>query len=262
LIDPLMSISDSQLKRIDRLVDHYVSNQDDYEVFLDQVLTLVTRCKPLRPHVHSFKGRVKDPTHLKDKLIRKMLDAKKKKERVDITEDNLFTKINDLAGIRILHLYTRQMDKINFALKHLLEEAQYPLLEGPEARTWDDESRRYFTDIGIATKDSPSLYTSVHYVIEANSRTKYTCEIQVRTLMEEVWGEVDHTINYPHRVDSVACREQLMALARMTSSCTRLVDSIFRSYEDHQQNRIIAIPASPISVSDKQSAKKIPRRRK
>ena len=75
------------------------------------------------------------------------------------------------------------------------------------------------------------MYTSVHYVIEANTRTKYTCEIQVRTLMEEVWGEVDHRINYPYATDSLHCLEQIKVLARVTSGCTRLVDSIFRSHE-------------------------------
>jgi hypothetical protein len=41
------------------------------------------------------------------------------------------------------------------------------------------------------------MYTSVHYIIGSGSQTPLTCEIQVRTLMEEVWGEVDHKINYP-----------------------------------------------------------------
>ena len=50
----------------------------------------------------------------------------------------------------------------------------------------------------IDTETSDTLYTSVHYVIESNSRTRITCEVQVRTLSEEVWGEVDHKINYPH----------------------------------------------------------------
>jgi ppGpp synthetase/RelA/SpoT-type nucleotidyltranferase len=71
-----------------------------------------------------------------------------------------------------------------------------------------------------------------------NKKTKYTCEIQVRTLMEEVWGQVDHTLNYPHRTQHLGCREQLAALARATSSCTRLVDSIFRSYDDAEAIRL------------------------
>jgi putative GTP pyrophosphokinase len=80
---------------------------------------------------------------------------------------------------------------------------------------------------------SPSLYTSVHYVIAPNRKTGLTCEIQVRTLAEELWGEVDHTLNYPLKSMSLACREQIKVLARVTSSCTRLVDAIFISHEDH-----------------------------
>ena len=30
------------------------------------------------------------------------------------------------------------------------------------------------------------MYTSVHYVVESNSNTRATCEIQVRTLAEEL----------------------------------------------------------------------------
>ena len=88
--------------------------------------------------------------------------------------------------------------------------------------------------MGIQTKKSPSLYTSVHYVIAPNLRTPLTCEIQVRTLADELWGEVDHTIKYPHPSESLACSEQIKVLARVTSSCTRLVDAIFVSHQDHQ----------------------------
>jgi len=54
-----------------------------------------------------------------------------------------------------------------------------------------------------------------------------TCELQVRTLTEETWGEVDHKINYPHKTKSVACLQQIRALARSTSAAGRLVDAIF-----------------------------------
>jgi ppGpp synthetase/RelA/SpoT-type nucleotidyltranferase len=60
-----------------------------------------------------------------------------------------------------------------------------------------------------------------------------TCEIQVRTLMEEVWGEVDHELNYPVQTDVFSSREQLQVLARVTSSATRLVDSIFVTHAAH-----------------------------
>jgi GTP pyrophosphokinase len=82
--------------------------------------------------------------------------------------------------------------------------------------------------MGFKTKRSENLYTSVHYVVsDQMPGLKMTCELQVRTLTEETWGEVDHTLNYPHKTESVACLQQIRALARSTSAAGRLVDAIF-----------------------------------
>lgn len=224
----------AERRLIRQLVQHYKGNRDVLERFLDSLRNQVLSWKSLKPHIHSLKARLKDPDHLQDKLERKMREYKAKGQRFPITTGNLFVKINDLAGLRILHLHTQQVGDIAKGLQELFDEESYDLKEGPTARTWDDESRTFFKSINIKTKKSPSLYTSIHYVIKPRRKSAYTCEIQVRTLMEEVWGEVDHSINYPHRTKSLACREQIAALARSTSSCSRLVDSIFRSHADAQ----------------------------
>lgn len=221
-------------RTIRQLVSHYEENKNLFDQFVQQLLPLFNNAKALVPLIHSMKWRVKESSHLENKLIRKFNQARAEGKSFNITADNLFFKINDLAGFRLIHLHTRQMAEINKALLGLFEEERYRVTEGPIARTWDDESRKYFRDIGIRTKASSSLYTSVHYVIEPNRRTKYTCEIQVRTLAEEVWGEVSHKINYPTPTKSVACEEQLKVLARLTSGCSRLVDSIFRTEEVHK----------------------------
>jgi Region found in RelA / SpoT proteins len=145
---------------------------------------------------------MKDRDHLRDKLFRKMAEARAKGRAFDITSDNLLQRINDLAGIRILHLYTRQVRDIDPALRAVLVEQQYALREEPFARTWDDEYREFFESCGLRTEPSRTMYTSVHYVVGSASRTIVTCEIQVRTLMEEVWGQVDHSMNYPDPIDA------------------------------------------------------------
>lgn len=154
---------------------------------------------------------------------------KKKGKIFEISEKTLFKRINDLAGFRIIHLHTTQFQDIDRELRSVLSEHRYKIVEGPIAHTWDDEQRQYFKSIGVKTANNLRMYTSVHYVVQPNSRTLVTCEIQVRTLAEELWGEVDHTINYPEQSDVLACREQIKVLARVTSSASRLVDSIFRS---------------------------------
>jgi putative GTP pyrophosphokinase len=221
-------------KHIDALVEHFVAHRHLLNKFLAQVLSSLTETQDLVSIAHSIRHRVKDPKHLKDKLLRKLQDAVEKEAVFNVTKENLFTEINDLIGVRILHLNTRQIEKIDQILKAIFVEQQLALHEGPFARTWDDESRAFFGKIGIETQDSKTMYTSVHYVVSSKSQTTLTCEIQVRTLMEEVWAEVNHTVNYPHASKSLACREQILALARSTSSATRLVDSIFASVADFE----------------------------
>jgi len=226
------------LRKIDALTAYYVANRSLFNRSLINLEGYVKDSPTLNSLIHSTKFRTKEPDHLKDKLIRKAIKAAEQGQEFAITPENLFVVINDLAGYRILHLHTTQFQEIDVELKRIFAEEAWTIIEGPTARTWDDESREYFSSIGTTTLPHPNLYTSVHYVIQPNS--KITCELQVRTLMEEVWGEVDHTINYPHKTDSVACKEQIKALARATSTCSRLVDSIFTSYRDYQTTSNLA----------------------
>jgi ppGpp synthetase/RelA/SpoT-type nucleotidyltranferase len=235
--------------KINELVAHYDDNRSLFNRALINLEGYVKDSRTLRSLIHSTKYRTKDPDHLRDKLMRKALKAADKGEEFSITPENLFLRINDLAGYRILHLHTTQFREIDLEIKRIFSEEAWAIIEGPEARTWDDESREYFTSIGTTTLPHPNLYTSVHYIIQPNSRI--TCELQVRTLMEEVWGEVDHTINYPHKTESVACSEQIKALARATSTCSRLVDSIFASYKDYRANFAAKKPASKKAVIKK-----------
>jgi putative GTP pyrophosphokinase len=230
---PALNQQDRDL--IEDLVRHAQANDRLFATLLNNLYNTFSADDELMQYVHSMKWRTKDPDHLRDKLIRKCSEARERGRAFSINKSNLFTKINDLAGFRILHLYTRQFQRINECLQRIFAEQLYRVVEGPSARTWDDESREYFRSIDTRFVKSSTLYTSVHYVVAPNHRTKYTCEIQVRTLAEELWGEVDHRLNYPHPSASLSCREQIKVLARVTSSCTRLVDSIFLSHDDHKK---------------------------
>jgi putative GTP pyrophosphokinase len=223
-------LSRSEQSIIEPLVEQYNSSRGLVEQFLSQMKITIADSERLRRFIHSVKFRLKDPEHLRDKLHRKLSEAQAKNKPFTITKANLLAKVNDLAGLRVLHLHTSQMEDIHPIVLELLDNARFKLLEKPFARTWDDENRNFFTRIGIKTQDSGSLYTSVHYTIESASKIKVTGEIQIRTLAEELWGEVDHSINYPKKTTNLACREQIAVLARVTSSCSRLVDSIFKAY--------------------------------
>lgn len=224
-------LTTSEKKQIESVVVFYQSKRNLFETFAKSVVLAIEQHSELPKYTHFLKYRTKEPKDLRHKLTRKVLEGKVKGKVHVIDASNLFQKINDLAGVRLIHLHTEQMKQIHLHLMDVISEQQYKLIEDPTANCWDVEYENIYKGLGIKTKSRESMYTTVHYVVESNQRTKITCEIQVRTLMDEVWGEVSHRVNYPDESSNQACKDQLKILARLTTGCTRLVDSIFKSHE-------------------------------
>jgi len=222
-------------KEISEAVDAYVLKQFEYEQFLAGILVFFQKHptlnnKPL-PIIHSIKSRLKDPDHLADKLRRKLSKGEV------ITKENIFTSITDFIGIRVLHLYQEQLEPIHIAINEKVACGDWVFVEPPKAYTWDPESVQFYNNLDIHTELKDTFYTSIHYLVKPNNQNPICCEIQVRTLFEEIWGEIDHTINYPNPTDSIACKEQLRVLAKLVSTGTRLADSIFRSHAEHESSK-------------------------
>ena len=68
----------AQLRLIDSLVKHFIENQTSFNSLLYQLKGHIEASKRLKDLAHSIKWRVKDPEHLRAKLIRKGLEAKEK----------------------------------------------------------------------------------------------------------------------------------------------------------------------------------------
>jgi putative GTP pyrophosphokinase len=218
---------------ISEAVNAIIDKQFEYEQFLAGVLVFFQKHpelnqKPL-PVIHSVKSRLKDPSHLAEKLRRKLEAGK------IISKDNVFLEITDFIGVRVLHLHQDQFSSINLAINKKVENGDWLFVEQPKAYTWDPESVDFYRDQNIVTELRETYYTSIHYLVKPNNHNSICCEIQVRTLFEEIWGEIDHTINYPHPTSSIACKEQLRVLSKLVSTGTRLADSIFRTKYDYEK---------------------------
>lgn len=211
------------------IIDRVDSKRHDLELFLQYTVRFFETHPDLTQSpqvVHSVKSRMKDVQHLREKIQRKTSteDA--------ITPENIFDRITDIAGVRVLHLYQAQFTQIHHAINQKLNTQDWILHEPPTAYTWDPESQDFFNSQNLKVMVKETLYTSIHYVIKPRKNSPISCEIQVRTLFEEVWAEIDHLINYPEPTGSVACREQIGVLARLVGAGSRLADSIWRTYDD------------------------------
>lgn len=215
---------------IDKVVQRYIDEKHLFERFMNAVIDTF-RLEPElnrygNPIIYTVKSRLKDVEHLKDKIERKW------DENDPFTSENIFERVTDLAGVRVLHLYQDQFSHLHNIIKKQLDRGDWFLRESPVAYSWDPESSNFFKEFGLEPKIKDSYYTSIHYVVKPREDSEICCEIQVRTLFEEIWGEIDHTINYPHPTQKKSCKEQLRVLSKLVSTGTRLADSIFRTHNE------------------------------
>jgi len=135
------------------LVEHYEGHREQFDLFRRQVVDYFSLSKRLTtgplPIVHSVKSRLKDPEHLREKIIRKWKIA-------PISHDALFSSITDLAGVRVLHLYSRQFVEIHTAIKDQVDRGNWSLHESPVAYSWDPEATAFFKSLGLRAEERDS----------------------------------------------------------------------------------------------------------
>jgi putative GTP pyrophosphokinase len=251
-------LDSAAIERLNACVEHYKRIRSDYANLAQRVVNDFTSNAAIKKLVHSWRFREKDPEHLREKLVRKTIEAKDAGKTFDVTPENLTDEIDDLAGVRLLHINREQLRDIHPKIIEIAKYHRYKFREKPIAYTWDAENTDFYKNIGLKIKNKKSMYTSVHYVLQPHF-DNMSCELQVRTIAEELWGEVSHTVNYPHETKSVACIQQLAVLARIAWGCTRLVDSIFASRDEYDDSaaalaRALASQAQTVSVPQSPTA--------
>jgi putative GTP pyrophosphokinase len=151
------------------------------------------------PKVHSVRWRIKDAEHLMEKIVRKRAGSEPKYEH--IAPENYSEIVTDLIGLRVLHLFKDDSFDIHQEISKVFELAEDPKLY---YRQGDDELLgQRFAAAGFSYQQHPAGYRSAHYVIRTTIiAEKVTAELQVRTLFEEGWSEIDHRIRYPNHTDN------------------------------------------------------------
>lgn len=216
-----------QEDKIDEMLKIFEQHRWEYETHMKGILNLLDVHPTLNASgksvIHSVKCRVKTNDSLRHKIERKA-------ERFDgDLKKFILHGFTDLCGIRALLLYSEDFKFIDAVVREKVGKGDWYLQEKPKAYTWDPEARSFFSQFDLNIEEKPSFYTSVHYLIKPKEDTFLCCELQVRTLFEEIWGEVDHQFNYPDQNVSVACMEQIKVLAKIVGAGGRLLDALRRT---------------------------------
>ena len=164
--------------------------------------------------VHSLRMRIKDTDHLIKKIIRKQI----KDKTLEITLGDYEEHIKDKIGIRVLHLY-----KTDWLSIHKFITKTWDLWESPFAYIREGDPDDFYKKNGCKTEIHKDNYRSVHYLAKTKPmRNEISVEIQVRTLFEEGWSEIDHRIRYPDNVNNTILNEYLAIFNRLSGSADEM----------------------------------------
>jgi ppGpp synthetase/RelA/SpoT-type nucleotidyltranferase len=169
------------------------------------------------PQVHSLKVRIKDPERLVAKLIRKGLENPEFAVDCDTYEEH----VPDLIGIRALHLFKDEWQPI-----HEFVVTTWDLHEQPIAYVRDgdpEEICNAFKEAKCKVVKHEFGYRSVHYVIKTQPGKRVRlAELQVRTVFEEGWSEIDHSVRYPQLSSDPNLTFSLAILNRFAGSADEM----------------------------------------
>lgn len=169
--------------------------------------------------VHSVRWRVKGVENVLKKIVRKRAEGVEK--YAEISADNYFEVITDLVGLRALHLFKDDCFLIDEELRASWKPIEQPLAYIREGDR--DEMTRRFAEKGFTIKSHPAGYRSVHYVFQSQPlHRKVITELQVRTIFEEGWSEIDHRVRYPNFSDNELVDYFLTIFNRMAGSADEM----------------------------------------
>lgn len=217
------------------IYNDFVSNKNDkYEKVLQEFLD--TYLKDMNKEenqeevkVHSIRSRIKNPEHLIAKIIRKKQENQNKYKKLNKSNYEKF--ITDLIGIRCLVLFktdwkgfhyyilSKFENNVEYYIKDSIldfddDENHFYIAEKPKVHIRNGDARDIYDE--VLPPDSVidgKMYRSVHYIIKYKG---IYLEIQVRTLFEEGWGEIDHAVVYPYYQNDKILREYTELLNRLS----------------------------------------------
>jgi ppGpp synthetase/RelA/SpoT-type nucleotidyltranferase len=178
----------------------------------------------LRTHkkIHSVKSRIKDSERLIEKIVRKTSSRREKYgQEFQFTVDNYKDEVTDLIGVRAIHIFKEDWEDIhNFISK------TWNVIEiTANVREGDDTQR--FEELNIQIQSRKSGYRSVHYLIEFfPTNQRVIAEIQVRTIFEEGYGEIDHQLRYSHSEIPEVLALNLLLFNRIAGSSDEMASLI------------------------------------
>lgn len=222
----------------------FLKEREKYERLAEYIIQFIKE-DPSSPkeNFHTILYRIKEKKRLLEKI-----DEENRQIGVgvpQITKSNFQERINDLLGIRVICLRLSDIDKVKAYLKLLAEDKILRFIEEP------DYKRSFILPVdpgetipeGLVLKYSG--YSSIHFQVTLGQLSnapdelkKLQVEFQLRTILEEAWGEIDHKYRYRFSRSGTKFPEHILTgfynLSAYLQAASLHAEHLCRQTEAHQ----------------------------
>jgi putative GTP pyrophosphokinase len=224
----------------------FVKRKSCLEKAQEFLITFLNNMKKQTKHIHFISTRIKDEEHLLYKIIRKLSAIQQKYQ--DINVQNYYKIITDFVGGRILLKYAKDWKEIDeFIRSNAIDKKQNYIRfdQKPDYNFRDlDKSSVYiveepilfmrfgsadFTSHKIKSKLSYRGYRSIHYVVKIYG---VYCEIQLRTMADEIYAEFSHDVCYPDNEKNVFLNRYTDHISKLTNEIDDMLSMYWYLPED------------------------------
>jgi ppGpp synthetase/RelA/SpoT-type nucleotidyltranferase len=218
----------------------------------EQSLLAILKTADLQANCYAYKSRVKSWKNLLSKV-----ELKRKKK-----PEYCLSDITDVLGLRIVTLFRQDMiDIIDIILSLISHQVEYnpvpfekdglveaiiytPSPKNDNIISQAEQKIHSFNLLpskDITIESTAARYSSIHLVAymdfsvpDFNNTYKIPVEIQIRTVFEDAWGELDHKFGYQDREgksdkiiqNPIHVQKNLLTMKRFVDSCSEYADNI------------------------------------
>ncbi|MDR3200930.1 MAG: tetratricopeptide repeat protein [Spirochaetales bacterium] len=170
----------------------------------------------------TLKRRLKKFDSIFEKILRKAKDLSSKPDRHAQLERDNSVLITDFIGIRVICPFEEDTVRVEDIIRSHFEVVE-------RERKGEDYSPREFG------------YEAIHLVIKLEGRTEIAgvmqeevlCEVQLRTILQDAWAEVEHELLY--KAEFTPFDEPIRRRLAAVNANLSLVDTIFQEIRDYQR---------------------------
>ena len=233
----------------DSFLISFFKEKENYKILAEYLVRFISD-DPSAPKesIHTILYRIKDESRLIEKIDQENINSESGLKL--ITQNNFHERIGDIIGIRIICLRLSDIVKVEEYLEFLVDEKILKFIQKP------DYKRSFVLPISLA-KTAPqdiniqySGYSSIHYQIKLGENSdvsetlkKIQIELQLRTILEEAWGEIDHKYRYSYSRIGETFPEHIhsgfYSLSAYLQAAAMQAEQLCREIEAHRLTRTL-----------------------